>query len=585
MARGNSAAGSELHRRLQLSLLLRVIMVTFLLGATVVIQFTQTQRFITIPLVAIYILSAVTYFVTLLSVVALRFHKRLIALAYLQILWEIFFVTCLIYVTGAIESIFSFLYLLAVIVGGTLQYRLGSFLAAFFGTLAYGLLLASMEAGWVPPLIGPYEHVGWIEVFYVVSINLAAMFGMAVLSSYLTEKLRTTGNELQETMHDRDTLEALNDNIVRSLSSGLLTLDLEGRIMSFNQAAEKITGRDKATAVGKMAGEIFPQLGQIMALDPALRASLASRHEIKWDRSPAQTLNLEFRISPLRAAGDELLGTMVIFNDISEVRQMEERLRKADRLAAVGKLAAGIAHEIRNPLASISGSIQVLDHDLDLDQTSRRLMRIVVRETDRLNSLITDFLLYARPEPRSIEQVRLDHLIPEMIEIYHNRTDIPANIKWQVRVDNSVIVETDPKLLQQIFWNLLNNAIQAMPEGGDLAVRAYYDGAAGDGGNGMGNGAPRQNIVVIEVEDSGIGIPPENKERIFDPFFTTRDQGTGLGLSTVYRIVEAMNGVIAVEDGREQRGTRFVIKIPGSSGIKQGEDKTAPESGGGKRGP
>lgn len=598
MARKDPAAGGELHRRLQLSLLLRVIMVTFLLGATAVIQARQTPSLIATSLLAIYILSGVTYFVTLVSALALRYLRRLTALSYAQIGWDIIFVTTLIYVTGGNESIFSFLYLLAVIVGGTLQYRLGSFLAAFSGTLCYGLLLAAMEAGWLRPLVGRLEPVGWIEILYLVSINLAAMFGMAVLSTYLTEKLRVTGNELQETMRHRDTLEALNDNIVRSLSSGLLTLGLDGRITSFNLAAESITGVPVRSAIGEHCAIIFPELVGILSLDPALRAAKASRHEIVWISPHGKAHNLEFRISPLRAAGEELVGTMVIMNDITEIRQMEERLRKADRLAAVGQLAAGIAHEIRNPLASISGSIQVLDNDLDLDPVSHRLMRIVIRETDRLNSLITHFLLYARPEPRTIQEVRLDRLIPEMIEVYKNRTDMPSAIRWKIAVDPDLMITSDPKLIEQVLWNLLHNAVQAMPEGGDLIIRAFQDGRGADpagraqsaeggenedrgrdgGGPGAGDMEPgtrprgedgppvgddidQPPMVVIEVEDTGCGIPAEFKDKVFDPFFTTRDGGTGLGLSTVYRIIEAMQGSISVEDG-EQMGTRFVVRIP-----------------------
>ncbi len=612
MARADSAAGGELHRRLQLSLLLRVIMVTFLLGATAVIQARQTPSLITTSLIAIYILSGVTYFVTLVSALALRYSKRLVALSYLQIGWDIIFVTTLIYVTGGTDSIFSFLYLLAVIVGGTLQYRLGSFLAAFIGALCYGLLLASMEAGWLRPLVGSLERVGWSEILYLVSINLAAMFGMAVLSSYLTEKLRVTGNELHETQRHRDTLEALNDNIVRSLSSGLITIGLDGRITSFNMGAESITGMEARSAISENCHAIFPELAAFVPPDPAPSAARTSRQEITWTSPRGKAHNLEFRISPLRAAGEELVGTLVILNDITEIRQMEQRLRKADRLAAVGQLAAGIAHEIRNPLASISGSIQILDKDLDLDLVSRRLMRIVMRETDRLNSLITHFLLYARPEPRTIEEVKLDHLIPEMLEVYKNRLDMPAQIKWKLAVENDLIVVSDPRLIEQVLWNLVHNAIQSMPQGGELVVRAFRDGRgdeagrarpAGEGEAGEDDragldagpadaGAPSAEegpagghppMVVIEVEDTGCGIPAEFKDKVFDPFFTTRDGGTGLGLSTVYRIIEAMEGTISVEDG-EAGGTRFVIKIPVRFVAETGAPYRAPSGRAAERG-
>jgi len=577
MAPRDSAAGGELYRRLQLSFLLRVILVTFLLGATVVIQLSQTESFLTRPLLALYFLSGITYFITLVSIIALRFVKRLNTLAYLQIIWEIIFVTALIYVTGGRHSIFAFLFLLAIIIGGTLQYQRGSFLAALAGTICYGIMIGGMEADWIPPLIGENQPAGWDEIIYVFFINLAAMFGIAFLSSYLTEKLRATGDELQESKRYRDELEALNDDIVLSLTSGLITLDLDNRITSFNQAAEDITGFSKSSVMEENVREFIPELAEIISLLSSGTGQTASRREITWRSPEGENLHLEFRISPLFGAGNVKLGTLVILNDVTEIREMEQRLRKSDRMAVVGRLAAGIAHEIRNPLASISGSIQVLAQDLELDLTSQRLMRIIFRETERLNSLITDFLLYARPAPRNIQKVRLDRLIPDIIEVYKNRADIPGDIKWSLEVEPSLEIETDPKLLEQILWNLVNNAVDSMADRGELCIRAYSERPGKDSlsdGNETGAEESRQPVAAIEVEDSGSGISPEIKDKIFDPFFTTRDTGTGLGLSTVYRIVEAMEGSVAVKDAQE-KGTVFEIKIP----VRQ---KPAEETGSGE---
>jgi two-component system sensor histidine kinase PilS (NtrC family) len=206
----------------------------------------------------------------------------------------------------------------------------------------------------------------------------------------------------------------------------------------------------------------------------------------------------------------------------------------------------------------------VLAQDLELDPTSQHLMRIIFRETERLNSLITDFLLYARPAPRNIQKVRMDRLISDIIEVYKNRTDIPGDIKWSLEVEPSLEIETDPKLLEQILWNLVNNAVDSMADRGELCIRAYSERPGKDSlsdGNETGAEESPQPVAAIEVEDSGPGISPEIKDKIFDPFFTTRDTGTGLGLSTVYRIVEAMEGSVAVKDARE-KGTVFEIKIP-----------------------
>ncbi len=560
MAREKAAAGEELYRRLQLSLLLRVILVTFLLAATIVIHVTRSQTFYTLPLLALYFLTGTTYFITLGSALLLRWTRRLNFISYFHIAWETIFVTALIYITtGKFESIFSFLYLIMIIVGGILQYRKGAFLAATLGSLAYGLLLAGLELGWFPDLLREYEP-GGRTTLYNFFINLAAMFGMAVLTSYLTEKLRVTGVELKETLRDRDVLEAFNDNIVRSLSSGIITLDLDDRVTSFNAAAEAITGIGGQKARGKKIAELFVDADEFMKHSPSDSDWLPSRNDAVWIDPGGKKKYLEFRLSMLRGADKERLGTLVILNDITDLREMEERLRRTDKLAAVGQLAAGIAHEIRNPLASMSGSIQMLSHDLSLDDTSARLMGIVLRETYRLDGLITDFLLFARPSPKTIENVDLGGLLLEIMDVYKNRKDVPQYIECGMEVEAGLVVRTDPKLLEQIVWNIVNNAVQVMPEGGDLFLRASSF-MKEDELEGINTNQEKKEMVRLEIEDNGPGIPPENKDKIFDPFFTTRDGGTGLGLSVVYRVVEALEGQITVEEG-SRGGARFIVEIP-----------------------
>lgn len=566
MARGSAAAGDEIYRRLQLSLLLRVIMVTFLLGATIFIHFSRKPSFLTIPLIALYVLSGTTYFITLISLLTLRWFRRFTWFALAQITWELIFVSVLIYLTGGVDSPFSFMYLLAIIMGGILVYRRGTFFAAVLGTVFYGLVISGLEKNLIPPAIRELYHpVGWTEIIYSFFINLAAMFGMAVFSSYLTEKLRTTGDELKVTQHDRDVLEALNDNIVRSISSGLITLDLNGRITALNKVAGKIMGVPEALAQGQDLKNLFAPASLVLPEDPTALTEDVSRHEvICWESPDERRTYLEFRVAPLRGGDNELLGTLVIFHDVTELREMEDRLRKSDRLAVVGQLAAGMAHEIRNPLASISGSIEILAQDFRADDISQRLMRIVLRETERLNGLIKDFLLYARPAPRNLRLIRLDQLIEEIVEVYQHGKDLCVPISWDLQIRPGLELRSDPKLLEQILWNLINNAIEAMPAGGRITLR----GRPGEGEAGE---------VRLEVEDTGKGISPRDRDKIFDPFFTTREAGTGLGLSIVYRIVEAMNGTIAVEDVKGG-GARFVIKVPNQGEAESATDSAGPES-------
>lgn len=556
------AAGDDFYRRLQLSLLLRTLLVLFLLGATVFISFTRTPSLLTKPLIALYILSGVTFLVIIVSVLMLRFLRRLTLFSFLQIIYEVFFVTALIWITTTegIESIFTFLYLLTIIMGGILQYRRGAFLAAATGSLCYGALLAAMKSDLLPLLLPTGFHpedVKLNELIYNYFINLAAMFGTAVLASYLTEKLRATGDELQETMRDRDALEALNDNIVRSMSSGVLTLNREGRITSINEVAAAAAGVSRELAEGKGFITLFPEASA--ALAAAGTGPERRRFEASWKNTQGEPRYYEFRVSPLLGARDVALGSLLIVDDVTDLRQMETQLRQTDRLAAVGRLAAGIAHEIRNPLASISGSIQMLAQELQLDAVNRRLMNIVIRETDRLNGLITDFLLYARPGPRVLEEIYLDRLIAELVTVARNRPDMPANVNWQTNLEPDLMVRIDPRMFEQILWNLVNNAVQVQPQGGVVEINARRQPE--NGGHGR---------IRLEVGDRGPGIPVELLEKIFDPFFTTREGGTGLGLSIVYRIAEGMGARVWAEN-RPEGGARFVLEIPERTGALEGE--------------
>ena len=541
----------EVRRRLKWAMALRIVIVTFLLGATIFIHLGRGTPFLAISLMALYALSATAFLVTLISALILRFiRQRLIGFAYTQISWEVIFVTALIYITGGQESIFSFLYLLAIIMAAILCYRRGAFLAASASSVSYAGLLWLIYERHLPlllPLEGPASQPNFYDLLYPISLNVFFFFVVAVLSSILTEQLRAAGTELKAAQDGLDKLEALNDSIVLSLRSGLITLNPSGRITSFNPAAARITGLAPAEAVGRQLAEVLPgvNLEQATPLEHPTSFRLPLR-----DRAGLSRI-LEVSLGSLVGPKGGDIGKLLLFADITPVMEMEERLRVADRLAAVGRLAAGMAHEIRNPLAAISGSIEVLEHELTLDPVNRHLMQIVLRETDRLNSLITDFLLYARPTPRSRETIPLAQLLRDLLQVFAKRPGLPAGIRLETDLQEGLVLETDPKLLQQILWNLLNNAAEAMPQGGRLQVSCAEPDGRGD----------RDGFLEIRVQDTGCGIPPEHLDHIFEPFFTTREMGTGLGLSTVWRIVEAMDGRVSVQSLVGQ-GSTFTIWLP-----------------------
>ena len=453
----------EIRRRLKWAMALRIVIVTFLLGATIVIHLGRGTSFLAVSLMALYLLSAAAYLVTLVSALVLRFIRpRGIGFAYSQIFWEVIFVTALIYITGGQNSVFSFLYLLAIIMAAILCYRRGAFLAASASSVFYAGLLGLIYERKIPLLLslgGPAIRPNFYDLIQTISFNLFFFFVVAVLSSYLTGQLRATGSELKAAQDGLDKLEALNDSIVLSLRSGLITLSASGRITSFNPAAEQITGFSQAEALGRPIAGLLPGIN----LDQAAPLERPTSFKLPFQPRAGRGRILEISLGSLVGPRGTDIGKLLLFADITPVVEMEERLRVADRLAAVGRLAAGMAHEIRNPLAAISGSIEVLERELSLDPVNRHLMQIVLRETDRLNTLITDFLLYARPTSRSREAILLPQLIRDLLQVFAKRPDIPPGIRIETDLQEGLVLHTDPKLIQQILWNLINNAAEAMP--------------------------------------------------------------------------------------------------------------------------
>ncbi len=539
-------SSQEFYRRLKWTLFLRLMVVTFLLVATIVVHLSKNPSLLVRPLIALYFLAGISYFITLVSLLIVRWVRKLLPFVYAQILWEVIFVTALIYITGDIESIFSFLYLLAVITASILEFRRGAFFAASANFILYTSLLLGLYFGILSPLLPSANRMIIPDLMYNIFFNFFAFFAVAGLSSYLTEKLRATGHELEEARDDLDQLEALNESIVRSIGSGLISLNPSGQITFTNTAAEQITRHKSEDILGQPFSSIFPQIN----LDAP--ETLKSPFTVTYQTPKQERILLEVSVNTLHDSRDREIGKLVIFSDITQLKAMEDQLRIADRLAAVGKLAAGIAHEIRNPLAAISGSVQMLERDLTSDPTNKHLMQIVFRETDRLNSLINDFLIYARPTPNTMKEMELGQVIKELLEVSYHRPDMPPNIKWETDLEAGIHLISDPHLIKQIFWNLINNAIEAMPSGGRIRIVTRQI---------KNDPQHPENLLEVRFEDTGVGIPNEYRDKIFDPFFTTRDSGSGLGLSIVWRIVEAMKGKISVES-EVGRGSTFIIHIP-----------------------
>ena len=550
----------ELLKRLQWLMFFRVVVITFLLGITILAQLKQTPSFLAPFLIYLYAVIGTVYFLTFVYAFTINKIKDLALFSYLQIILDTFIITFLIYSTGGKESIFPFMYSLSIITASILVYRKGGFFIASVCSILYGGLLDLEFYGIISPVSDKlFEQKGYqsVNLFSSILINITAFYLVAFLSTLLSEQARRSKQELQKKQVDFDQLEAINRNIVQSINSGLLTTDLENKITFFNKAAEEITGYSFDQAHNSGVEEVFPFLRNIKGVfrDPLSPDHPPFRFESICERQDGDIMYLGFSTSPLRDSRGEELGNIMIFQDLTTFKEMEKHIKMVDRLAAVGRLAAGIAHEMRNPLASMSGSIQVLKDELQLNDRDERLMSIAIRETERLNSLITDFMVFAQPGLGERKIVDIAGVISDTLDDFIISPEWNKDIEVFRDISEDIKVEADPKQLKQVFKNLFINAVQAMPDSGKLRIEVRSAGST------AGTQQHLFDSSEIIISDTGCGISKENLDKIFDPFFTTKDRGTGMGLAIVFRIIESYQGNIVINSEVGQ-GTTFTIHLP-----------------------
>ncbi len=536
----------EYSVRIKWLIVSRVLLITFLVGTLLLFQYEYRvysflNRYLYYYTVSTYVLTGIYWYL----LPRIRNH---VLFAYLQVAGDIMLVTILVKITGGIDSSFSLLYHLTIISASIITYRRGGYFAASLASILYGGMLDMQYYN----VFGFARSLNFtsMQVLYLLFINILSFYTIALLSGYLADRLRTTRQELREKSLDFEDLRALQDQILKSIGSGIVTMDLAGRITSWNPAAEQITGYSYAEIKDQLQHVFGQSIRSLFGHTDDLKER-PFRFEGPIIKKDGSTAILGMVASLLKDEINAVRGIILIFQDITKILEMEDRVRRQERLATVGSLAAGIAHEIRNPLASLSGSIQVLQGELELKGDNKHLMDIVVREADRLNTIITEFLEYARPQTSQAEEVALSELLAETCTLLRNSREFVPGIRINCDIDAHIVVRGDPQRLRQVFWNLLINACQAMPKGGDLSVTAV----------------PFSHIeddsvwCEIRVSDTGTGITPADRVKIFDPFFTTKIGGTGLGLAIVYRIVEDHSGAVTVESV-EGSGTRFCVRLP-----------------------
>jgi two-component system sensor histidine kinase PilS (NtrC family) len=395
--------------------------------------------------------------------------------------------------------------------------------------------------------------VGLTDLQIKIFASLFGFFAVAYLSSYLTESLRRTGAELRDKSGQVASLQAINENIIQSMRDGLITTDLEGNIRDLNPAGASILGRRPGELMDRAITEVFPdfppsEAAPSGASDPNLRKEIVYTHP----RGELRTLAVASSPLVLPDAGPH--GHVYSFQDLTEEKKLEAEYRAKDRMASLGRLAAGIAHEIRNPLASIAGSVQLLHSIAQLDADQSKLIDIVSRESERLNKLVSDFLIYSREQRFEFQDVDLLPLLEETLLLIQHHPSFGREYRLERRFPRRpVMARADADKMRQVFWNICDNSLKAMPEGGTLAVEVEDGSAAG---------------VKIAISDTGVGLSKAHMEKLFEPFQAGFENGTGLGLAIVYQIIQAHRGRIRVQSA-VGKGTRFLIELPGAQPARQ----------------
>lgn len=473
-----------------------------------------------------------------------------------QFVLDALLITWLVWRTGDLSSPYITLYIVIISVGSVFltareTLLMAAICVALFSTLSILVSLSAIDS------FGITQESS--KSIQIIAFHDVAFLVVGLLSSRLSDR-RASGEQLRETTQTLANLRVLHERIVESIRSGLITTDLEGKIYTFNETAAEITGFKAGEMRGKSIFSLFGNIKLPIAdsLDATDTGEQPPRFETDLITPEGFAVHIGYGISPLFAESGETTGLILTFQDLTEIRSMEESVRRKDRLAAVGRVAAGLAHEIRNPLGAMRGAIQVLQSSTPPESSQASLMEIILRESDRLNKIITNFLTYARPRAANFTETDVKEAINDTFTLLKHSPDVKeTHILKSDLPEFPVLISADSTQLKQIFWNLARNAIQAMETGGTLAVKLQEL-----------NG----ERIRIVFKDTGSGMSAKQVEQLFEPFSNSTTGGTGLGLSIVYQIVRDHHGTINVRS-LEGAGTTITVELPTEIKIQNGDDE------------
>ena len=543
--KGGPVSDSYLKRQLKWHLLTRVVILSLLLGVSSIIQ-ARTPSISLPPPRAILIFILSIYAFSIGSAAVINRLRRCRAFAYAQILADTLFVAVIVYSSGGSQSIFTFMFLFPVISAGLLLLRTGALLIASVTVFTYAVVLSSeyvLVAGRLPIEARPPLTTNINVLLQHISVYGLSFFLVAILSALLACRLRQTEEALSRSERDFDRLSLLYKQIFDDISSGIITVDAHGGITSFNQAAELITGYAAKEVLGRHIDQLFT--------DVTSPAPSGQRPIVDITRKDGRKIPVGYSWTRLNMPDGCEDCRVYTLQDLSKIKKMEEQVKQSEKMAAIGEIAAGIAHEFRNPLAAISGAAQVLGQDESLTSTNRSLLNIIRRECARLESNIGDFLQFSKPAIPEKRWLSLATIVAESWEVINQGGTTPDNCRVEADFPDNLDCWADQHQIKQVFINLLHNSCQAMAHTGGI-IRIHADEYSRDG---------EKTSLRITVSDQGCGMDRKTMRDIWQPFFTTRENGTGLGLAIVRQIIEGHGGRITVKSA-PHKGTVFSLYLP-----------------------
>jgi two-component system sensor histidine kinase PilS (NtrC family) len=552
---------STLRQRLLSHIAVRLVVATLLLASALVVQLRSPG---TLPINLLFILIAITYAVSLAFIGSLRYVERFPRLIDVHFAVDAVIISVAVFLTGGVTSLFTTVYTLPIVAASSVQSRRGGLQIAGLSSALFVVLVITQYMYATGKLSLPIE-LDLLRALpsadmarFTVGLNLFGFFAVAFVSGALAERAVRNEAELEHATEEIADLQAFNQYVLDNLVSGLATADAQNRMVTFNRSAMIITGNTGALPIGRPAPEVL-QLPEpfVATIGEDLSTVRSRRTDFVFRRPDGRLIDLGLSVAALPMP-DGTRGFLYTFQDVTDMKRFEHNARLQQRLAAVGEMAAGIAHEIRNPLASMSGSMQMLRQELPLSGDQAQLMDIVLRESERLNQTIKSFLAYARPQRFQVQHLDLRTVVRETATLLRNSTDVGDRHTIDVhQSDREVIVDADEGQIRQIVWNLATNGLKAMPDGGTLTISALEE-SSGEG-----------RIGVLRVDDEGVGIAPEDLDSIFQPFRGSFGKSTGLGLAIVHRLVSDYGGRIDVRP-RDQRGTSFTVSFPAARHAEMG---------------